>query len=687
MATDPKLTAANNITPNIGTSIAQSQQQGGSDYVSSTSPTITTDQLKSSAPVNLTDTVVTPTDSGSSLVTGASSGANQFQTDYQRYLDAANQNKSSTTLLDTFNSLGLGTNPKEGMGQAQLDANKTSGYDQYSKDLADVNAQILSKTAEYDKLVKDLEVGTRGSGNADIRASMLYGQQGAVNRQAASEIGLLQAKALGLQGKVTEAQTAANRAIDLMFQDREAAYQSKLNQYNAIKDSLTGEEAKRGKALEYALGIEKTQTEDLKNAKKDGITKIFDMIKEGKTTSTAGYQAISDIQSGKKSLSDIYATLGITGDNKNPGVVGGYDISKYATDPEHEIKVATIYKGLPDFKDASIADSAIKSLYSNSPITGSMIMNAANTFNVDPKMIFSIMAQDSSMGTKGIGAKNFNPGNIGQFDSLGTTPTGGYKNWQEGVNAVGKWLSNHKATGIYNGEFGSTLEQISQLGDGTDKSKAETLLTLQNAIASKDYKNAYQLGTNKIADKLPTAEIKAEFFAKNKAIPVAEDLKVKLQAYVDAHGDMGLLKGTAENIEAKLGKVEDPALRALATELKIAFQAYRKDMSGAAFSVSESADYESVNPTSKKTLALNLAILDGMISSFKSNVDSTISTKASGLLQIRELAEYQGLSQPQILIKLAGKNPNTKSFIESEKAKGTPPDIVLEALGYKNLIQ
>ena len=131
------------------------------------------------------------------------------------------------------------------------------------------------------------------------------------------------------------------------------------------------------------------------------------------------------------------------GTNKAPKVVAGYDISSYATDPNHERSVAAIYQKTPPFKAASHIDNVIRQVAPKSKITGQMVATAANTYGVDPKMVYAIMLQDSSLGTAGMGARNNNPGNIGQYDNLGR-PVAGYQTLQGGVNAVAKWLSKKK---------------------------------------------------------------------------------------------------------------------------------------------------------------------------------------------------------------------------------------------------
>lgn len=120
------------------------------------------------------------------------------------------------------------------------------------------------------------------------------------------------------------------------------------------------------------------------------------------------------------------------------GIIDGFDISKWATDPNHEIKVKNIYKNIPDTRDSQSLDMYIKSKFPKSPITGDMVYSASEKYNVPVKLIVAIMQQDSGLGTTGLGSRTFNPGNVANNDSKNIQK---YKTWNEGVNAVAKWLS------------------------------------------------------------------------------------------------------------------------------------------------------------------------------------------------------------------------------------------------------
>ena len=126
-------------------------------------------------------------------------------------------------------------------------------------------------------------------------------------------------------------------------------------------------------------------------------------------------------------------------------VLGEYDITSYATDPLHEEKIMNILSKMGVMDTAEKIDDYIKSKYSSSPVEGGMIMNAAQSYEVDARLMMAIMELDSRFGTAGIGVSTLNPGNVGNDDD-GNTRT--YSSWQEGVTAVGEWLNRHRKTEI-----------------------------------------------------------------------------------------------------------------------------------------------------------------------------------------------------------------------------------------------
>jgi len=166
-----------------------------------------------------------------------------------------------------------------------------------------------------------------------------------------------------------------------------------------------------------------------------------------------------------------------------------YDIGSYATDPNHEASIQGMLQKMGQFKTVEDIDSYIQSVAPTSKITGQMIANSSAKHGVSWEMMTAIMQQDSSLGTQGLGARNNNPGNIGQFDSLGTKGVKGYKTLQDGVDAVAKNLAWRKVqTQQLDQEVSAYVKQVQDGGltpkqalDEISKNKKTELI---NALAS-----------------------------------------------------------------------------------------------------------------------------------------------------------------------------------------------------------
>jgi hypothetical protein len=128
------------------------------------------------------------------------------------------------------------------------------------------------------------------------------------------------------------------------------------------------------------------------------------------------------------------------------GVIDGIDISKYATDPQHEVKVEKIHDSLPPIATSTDAQKyidSIKEKYGHDiKVTGDMIYKAAKEYGVSMKLMIALMQNDSMFGTTGLGKKTNNPGNIANDDS-------GHKQYyptmREGVRATARQLARYKA--------------------------------------------------------------------------------------------------------------------------------------------------------------------------------------------------------------------------------------------------
>lgn len=129
--------------------------------------------------------------------------------------------------------------------------------------------------------------------------------------------------------------------------------------------------------------------------------------------------------------------------NGASGIIGGYDITSYATDPTHEAKVSTLFNRISFVKTTQDMDKYIMSVAPNSPVTGADIMAAAQATSTPPALIMALMQQDSSFGTAGKAVRTRNPGNVGNTDS-GATQS--FPSWAAGVMAVAKNLQKRRVS-------------------------------------------------------------------------------------------------------------------------------------------------------------------------------------------------------------------------------------------------
>ena len=175
-------------------------------------------------------------------------------------------------------------------------------------------------------------------------------------------------------------------------------------------------------------------------------------------------------------------------------------------------------------------------------------------------------------------------------------------------------------------DFSNIVKEIQSLDVSNDK--IENLSrNLQSQIDAGDYVGAIASLENTIESSF-TGEVKTKFANQRTDFGVMSQLRDAIQIYSDGGGDLGLLTGKAEEISNKLlGVTTNPELTALATQLEREFQTYRTNATGAAFSPEESRDYAKVNPSSKKSLDLNLAIIDGALKTLDDRIVETVTRR------------------------------------------------------------
>jgi len=82
---------------------------------------------------------------------------------------------------------------------------------------------------------------------------------------------------------------------------------------------------------------------------------------------------------------------------------------------------------------------------SKAPVTAEMVKTSAEKYGIQPEVLAAFLQADSGFGQRGLGAGNMNPGNVGQYDRLGTQAVAGYKSWQEGTDAAAENLAKRQS--------------------------------------------------------------------------------------------------------------------------------------------------------------------------------------------------------------------------------------------------
>jgi len=164
-----------------------------SDLVPSTpSKVIPVDSIKPAVPIDLSGTNV-PTPTGTSDVAGATTANDKFNADQQKMMDRQNTPESEDQTALNLLEKALGQNPLEGQGQATIESEQNAGIPQFEEAIAENEAELGTQIAEYNQLAQEYEAGkakleAEAGAKGVTRQGVLQGQQGALDRQKATEL-------------------------------------------------------------------------------------------------------------------------------------------------------------------------------------------------------------------------------------------------------------------------------------------------------------------------------------------------------------------------------------------------------------------------------------------------------------------------------------------------------------------
>ncbi len=236
------------------------------------------------------------------------------------------------------------------------------------------------------------------------------------------------------------------------------------------------------------------------------------------------------------------------------------------------------------------------------------------------------------------------------FVSEGLTPPSPAEYYAKKLNPTGGGGSLGGASfDAGNVPFQSTIENAASV-ESSDSRQKSTLTQLASLAQNGDYAGLLTRVQGQARKAMGTA-LGGDVLTAQTQIKTLDRMSKVLQEYQDAGGDVGILKGTDDQIQTKIGRLAtDPKFKEIQVELKAAYQQYRQNLSGAAFGAKEDADYQSVFPSTSKSFSLNKATIDGLRNFYDQKVESSYDTQlGEGYKNIKDLADGKGDPKIQLL--------------------------------------
>jgi len=177
-----------------------------------------------------------------------------------------------------------------GRGEMQISEEEKRQIEQQQIVINDKTTELNKKLAEIKALTASYQLENQMEEGRPQTLARLQGAQAqnykmylAQKNLLVSEASYMQAELLGLQGKLDSAQAAADRAVDLEYQDREADYNAKLNQLNILLPQLNKEETRYAEAVKMALQQQANALAEQKAEKKAELSRDMSMLSKGYT--------------------------------------------------------------------------------------------------------------------------------------------------------------------------------------------------------------------------------------------------------------------------------------------------------------------------------------------------------------------------------------------------------------------
>lgn len=375
----------------------------------------------------------------------------QYQTEDENRkirVAAASQNPDRILTATEAQALGVpfGTTASQAYGKTVTKPpteaqNREAGYakrmseanpiiDLLEKDIVNMNPFKFS----YEKSLENTTIGNTMV--SDLMKQMRQAQRNFINAKLRQESGAVISP--------TEFENAEKQYFPQPGDDEKTLAQKRQNRLTAQNELIRsagpayGAEESTPSILEQAQQTEQqaeTSFDTLMKSPNPNTVKYYKALKEefGRIPTAKEY-----FERFPEEMPKVSGSVSVTDPKK--GIVGNINLKGYATDPNQIKAVATIYQQVPETDNALDYTKFIKSISPKSPIKGEDIIQVADTFQLDPKILIALMQHESNMGTSSVALANNNYGGITWSESYARNNPGVTKGTPRPKNEGGYYV-------------------------------------------------------------------------------------------------------------------------------------------------------------------------------------------------------------------------------------------------------
>jgi hypothetical protein len=175
---------------------------------------------------------------------------------------------------------------------------------------------------------------------------------------------------------------------------------------------------------------------------------------------------------------------------------------------------------------------------------------------------------------------------------------------------------------VKSGAQNSAITALANISSGLEKNRREAVTAQMSTAVENLDEESVEIMLRNVAQQQAGKALTEQVIGRDAAVGALRDIQSGLEEFNQLGGDTSLLVGGSEAVARKLGETTDQRLASVATKIRLAIQTYRRAVSGAAFTESESAEYESIFPQIRNDHQLNLTIIGALTDMFEANNSS-----------------------------------------------------------------